>query len=143
MVEYKCQECGKNTYSNRGYYCKPCNSGHFRDNFAHWTSDDSNLDELIQNSQLNADDSDELIEWIEYSNLENIELVAHGGFGSVYKAIWKDGLIVYGNSWNLNKSEWQREGNTEVAVKKFRNATNVSSEFLNEVNNINFFKYVI
>src|SRR6266542_1329737 len=138
MNEYKCQECGQN---NDRYYCKPCNSVHFRDNFAYWTSEDSNLDELIQNSQLNADISLKLIEWIEYSNLENIELVAHGGFGSVYKAIWKDGLIVYGNSWNLNKSEWQRNGNTEVAVKKFRNATNVSSEFLNEVNNIYFFKY--
>ena len=131
-MEYKCQECSQE--GNKSY-CKQCNSVHFRDNFAHWTSGDSNIDELIQNSQLNANDQWELIEWIEYSNLENIELVAHGGFGSVYKAIWKDGPI---RNWNLNNSEWQRKSKKEVAVKKFRNATNVSSEFLNEVNNIIF-----
>ncbi|CAB4433503.1 unnamed protein product [Rhizophagus irregularis] len=76
-----------------------------------------------------------LIEWIEYSNLENIELIAHGGFGSVYKAIWKDGPIAVGKqAWDFNKSEWRRENKKEVAVKKFQNAINVSPDFLNEVN---------
>jgi hypothetical protein len=127
----KCQECGQNDNFN---YCKPCNSVHFRNNFIHWTSGDSNLDKLIQNSQLNATLPWELIEWIEYSNLENIELIAHGGFGSVYKAIWKDGpLKKFEETWDLKKSEWKRENKKEVAVKKFQNATNVSSNFLNEV----------
>ncbi|GET61932.1 kinase-like domain-containing protein [Rhizophagus irregularis DAOM 181602=DAOM 197198] len=112
---------------------------HFRDNFAHWTSGDSKLDELIQNFQLNAPFSSQLIEWIEYSNLENIELIANGGFGSVYKAIWKDGPIIDWDPWDMNKHKWQRIGETIVAVKKFRNATQINSEFLNEVNNINFF----
>uniref|UniRef100_U9UAC7 Protein kinase domain-containing protein n=1 Tax=Rhizophagus irregularis (strain DAOM 181602 / DAOM 197198 / MUCL 43194) TaxID=747089 RepID=U9UAC7_RHIID len=44
---------------------------------------------------------------IKYSNLENIELIVHGGFGSVYKAVWKDGPIVEDKqAWDLNKSEW-------------------------------------
>ncbi|GBC32427.2 kinase-like domain-containing protein [Rhizophagus irregularis DAOM 181602=DAOM 197198] len=127
----KCQECGRNDNFN---YCKPCNSVHFRNNFIHWTSGDSNLDKLIQNSQLNATIRLDIIEWIEYSNLENIELIAHGGFGSVYKAIWKDGPIVRGQAWDLNKSEWKRENKEEVAVKKFQNVTIFSSDFLNEVN---------
>ena len=119
------------------YYCKPCHSAYFRDNFAHWTSGDSNIDELIQNSQLNANDTWELIEWIEYTNLENIEFVAHGGFGSVYKAVWKDGPIeISYETRNNKKFELQRSSNEEVAVKKFRNATHVSLEFLNEVNNL-------
>ena len=66
-----CPECGK-IVDEFFKYCKPCNSAHFRDNFAQWTSGDSNIDELIQNSQLNADRPSWLIEWIEYSNLENI-----------------------------------------------------------------------
>ncbi|PKY54285.1 kinase-like protein [Rhizophagus irregularis] len=74
------------------------------------------------------------IEWIEYSNLENIEFIANGGFGSVYKAIWKDGPIKDKQAWDFNKSEWRRENKKEVAVKKFQNVTNVSSEFLKEVN---------
>jgi hypothetical protein len=126
-----CPECGKTVDYN--YYCKPCNSVHFRDNFVQWTSGDSNIDELIQNSQLNANNLSGLIEWIEYSNLENLELVAHGGFGSVFKAIWKDGPIKSYKSWNVNKSEWKRYDKMEMAIKKFRNVTHVSPEFLNEV----------
>src|ERR1051325_6430015 len=120
----------------KGYfgYCKPCHSACFRDNFAHWTSGDSNIDELIQNSQLNAKYEGGLIEWIEYTNLENVEFVAYGGFGSVYKAVWKDGPIdSYKTQQNNNKFELKRDSNKEVAVKKFRNATHVSLEFLNEV----------
>ena len=112
-------------------YCKPCHSAYFRDNFAHWTSGDSKIDELIQNSQLNADYRLQLIEWIEYTNLENIEFVAHGGFGDVYKAVWKDGPIDTKKAQHGNKFELQRNSNEEVAVKKFRNATQVSSEFFN------------
>ncbi|RGB38360.1 hypothetical protein C1646_755782 [Rhizophagus diaphanus] len=33
------QECGQDDWK----YCKPCNSMHFHDNFAHWTSGDSIL----------------------------------------------------------------------------------------------------
>lgn len=120
-------------------YCKPCHSVYFRDNFSHWTSGDSSIDELIQNSQLNANGTWKLIEWIEYTNLENVEFVAHGGFGSVYKAVWKDGSIGYRGKTrndNDNKFKLQRLSNKEVAVKKFRNATHVSSEFLNEVNKL-------
>jgi len=134
--EVKCQECGQKY--TLGYYCKPCNSTHFRDNFAHWTSGDSNIDELIQNSQLNAMSRWDLIEWIEYSNFENIEFVAHGGFGSVYKAIWKDGPIeLFGKPWDISKFKWNQNSNEKVAIKKFRNVTSVSLEFLNEVNNKN------
>jgi serine/threonine protein kinase len=130
----KCSECGHDNY----YYCKPCNSVHFRVNFAHWTSGDSKLDKLIQNSQLNADNSWELIEWIEYSNLEIINDVGQGGFGNVYKAVWKDGPIDrYKQAWNVYKSEFQRRNKMEVALKKLKNATFISSEFLNEVNNLN------
>ena len=108
-------------------YCKPCHSTFFRDDFAHWTSGDSNIDELIQNSQLNATYEWRLIEWIEYTNLENVEFVAHGGFGSVYKAVWKDGPInQYDNNRNYNKFELSRLSNTEVEVKKFRNGIQVS-----------------
>jgi hypothetical protein len=129
-----CSECG----SYNTYYCKPCNSVHFRDKFSQWTSSDSSIDELIQNSQLSADRRSKLIEWIEYSNLINIEFVAHGGFGNVYRAIWKDGPICDGYEkpfWNINKFEWNRDSNKIVAIKKFRNMNSTSSEFLNEVVN--------
>ncbi|GBB87806.1 hypothetical protein RclHR1_01430015 [Rhizophagus clarus] len=129
-----CPECGKTVIDKILSYCRPCNSEHFRDNFTNWTSNDLDIDKLIQNSQLDATSGFRLIEWIEYSNLENIEFVANGGFGSVYKAIWKDGPIEK-PFWNIDKSEWIRVSNEKVAIKKFRNVTSVSSEFLSEVKN--------
>jgi len=142
-----CQECGKKTRYKNDTLCDQCTSGHFRDNFKNWTSGDINIDELIQKSQLDAVYNLHLIEWIEYQNLEIIEHVADGGFGSVYKAVWKGGRIQYGklgNAWDVKKSQWKRDGDIEVAIKKFRNATNVTTEYLNEVNNLtNFFKIQI
>ncbi len=138
MDMYQCPECNKNYH---GGYCQPCNSGHFRDGFKNWTSYDKRIDKSIQESQLIATDKGEFLEWIEYSNLENIEHVAEGGFGNVYKAIWKDGPITDKKDeikdvwylWDVEKSKWIRQGETVVAVKKYKSATNMSSEFLNEV----------
>ena len=134
----KCPECNKD-YD--GSYCQPCNSAHFRDNFQNWTSGDDHIDKLIRESQLNATYINGVLEWIEYSNLKNIEHVAEGGFGKVYKAIWKDGPITYEEDeikrkyfWDVEKLEWIRKGETTMAVKKYRNGTSVSSEFLDEVN---------
>jgi hypothetical protein len=135
-MSYKCPECNKYYYDDDddSYYCKPCNSGHFRDNFQKWTSGDDDIDNLIRESQLNASRNWEFLEWIEYSNLKNIEHVAEGGFGNVYKAIWENGPIR--DRYDQIKQAWIREGETTVAVKKYRNAMNMSAEFLNEVNKI-------
>ncbi|GBB87149.1 hypothetical protein RclHR1_01360020 [Rhizophagus clarus] len=103
-------------------------------NVVHWTSGDVNIDKLIQNSQLNANSKYQLIEWIEYSDFENIEFIAYGGFGSVYKAIWKNRAIKK-SLWQTQKGEWDDDNGKEVAIKKLQNATNVSLELLNEINN--------
>ncbi|GES97877.1 kinase-like domain-containing protein [Rhizophagus clarus] len=82
--DWKCQECGQE--GNSRLYCKPCNTVHCCDN-------------------LHAGQ-------VEYSNLENIVLIAHGGFESVYKAIRKNGLIlVAGISTGLN-----RDGRSSTAA---------------------------
>ena len=141
MQKYQCPECNKDNDNYNNIYCQPCNSGHFRDNFKNWTSDDEHIDKVIQESQINASDEWKFLEWIEYSNLENIEHVAEGGFGNVYKAIWKDGPITHKMDeikkvwylWDVEKSKWIRKGATAVAVKKYKSATNMTSEFLNEV----------
>ena len=79
-VENTVQE-GTECVCNEGEYCKPCNSNHWRDNFPNWTSGNNNIDNLIQESQLGADDEWKLLEWIEYSNLKDIEYLAEGDLG--------------------------------------------------------------
>ena len=51
------------------------------------------IDKLIQANQKNATDHYQIIEWIPFSNFHCLEHIADGGFGSVYKAIWKSGPI--------------------------------------------------
>ncbi|CAG8471623.1 463_t:CDS:2 [Acaulospora morrowiae] len=146
IVEIKCPECKKDISfcfrptDFRSYYCRPCNSEHFRNEFEFWNSGDLNVDNLIRESQLNANRIQELIEWIDYSNLEEFKHIGDGGFGSVSKAIWKDGPLVHiGFVWSIEKSKWKRVGKTEVALKRLRNSTNLTLDFLNEIRcNLNF-----
>src|SRR4051794_38907023 len=92
-----CKECKqpKNTYM----WCQ-CK---FQQNFKNWTSGNNEVDKFIQKTQLYAKKYNELLEWIEYDRFENVEYLAKGGFGTIYKAIWKDGYIVY---WDSENNQW-------------------------------------
>ncbi|CAB5348078.1 unnamed protein product [Rhizophagus irregularis] len=73
------------------------------------------VDKFIQKVQLKAKDYNEVIEWIEYDRFENVEYLAKGGFGTIYKAIWKDGRI---GKWDFENNKWIR---------------NITSDFLREI----------
>ena len=75
----------------------------FQQNFKNWTSGNSDVDKLIQESQLNAKNKHEKLEWVEYDRFENIEYVAKRCFGTVNKAFWKEGWIL---SWNCETDQW-------------------------------------
>ena len=113
------------------HYCQSCNSKRFQQNFKNWTSGNSDVDKLIQESQLNAKSKFEKLEWIEYDRFENIEYITKGGFGKVYKANWKDGFIGY---WNYETNQWKRYDSGFVALKCLNNSKDITLEFLNEVN---------
>ncbi|GBC54443.2 kinase-like domain-containing protein [Rhizophagus irregularis DAOM 181602=DAOM 197198] len=71
-----------------------------------------------------------IIEWIEYDKFEDVEYLAKGGFGTVFKAVWKDGPI---SSWDYDNNQWKREGETKVALKCLHNSQDITAEFLKEV----------
>ena len=100
----------------------------FQNNFLNWTSGNNFIDKFIQESQLNAKYTNQILEWIPYNRLNNIEYVDKGGFGIIYKAIWLDGPIKY---WS--KNEWKRPKKEIVVLKSFDNSSNLNEEFLNEV----------
>ncbi|GET65646.1 kinase-like domain-containing protein [Rhizophagus irregularis DAOM 181602=DAOM 197198] len=132
-----------------GDLCRKCISELLQPN---WTSGNKYIDKFIQEAQLKANNSYEIIEWIPFNRLRNIEYLAHGGFSTIYKAIWLDGYINYGvkrhrNPLNyedhkiakekdvkspLNKNE--KEG-IRVALKSLKNSSNISDYFLNELKN--------
>src|ERR1051325_489649 len=128
-----CKECKQPKNSPR--WCQ-CN---FQRNFKNWTSGNDDVDKFIQKAQLKATDGWEVLEWIEHDRFENIEHLAEGGFGTVYKAIWKDGSIW---EWDSENNQWKREiiyedyedyENFPVALKCLHNSQNITTEFLKEV----------
>ena len=137
-----CEGCKQpNTGSD---WCHSCNSKHFQRSFKNWTSGSSDVNKLIQESQLNAKHYHEILEWIEYDRFENIEYLAKGGFGTTYKATWKDGFILRWDSgnnqwkkfiqwWNSENNQWIRYGIMDVALKCLHNSQDITDEFLRVV----------
>jgi len=125
-----CENCKQP--KNSRYWCQ-CN---FQQNFQNWISGNHDVDEFIQRIQLKARQREEVIEWIEYDRFENIEYLAKGGFGTTFKAIWKDGPIHYwdsqNNQWYRRKKYWDHP-NCPVALKCLHNSQNITAEFLSEV----------
>ena len=124
-----CEECNQ---KNTDYkWCKACNAKHFQQNFSKWSSGNVDIDKFIQETQLSANNFSGVLEWIPYDRFYDIEYIAKGGFGKVYRANWIDGYINY---WDIKNQNWKRHNSNKlVALKSLNNSKNVTLEFLNEV----------
>ena len=98
--------------------------------FQNWTNGDHDVYEFIQKAQLKATTLSRIVEWIEYDRFENVEYLAKGGFGTTYKATWKDGFIT---SWDSKNNQLKRKENCRVALKCLHNSQDITVEFLKEV----------
>ncbi len=146
-----CSDC-KQPMTN-SYWCQNCNSKIFQREFGKWTSGNEHIDKFIQNTQLKAENLWEVIEWIPYNRLRNIQYLAEGGFGTIYRAIWLDGLIDYWDhrkrkNYPLENEDYENAKNENikspldenekrghhVVLKSLNNSSNINEEFLNEVN---------
>ncbi|PKC07966.1 kinase-like protein [Rhizophagus irregularis] len=107
-----------------------CNYCVLQPNFKNWTSGNHIVDEFIQKAQLKAKDKYHIIEWIEYDKFEDVEYLAKGGFGTTFKAVWKDGYI---DKWGYKNDQWKRGGKTNVALKCLHNSQDIAADFLKEV----------
>ena len=123
-----CEECNQENTGSK--WCKACNAKHFQQNFEKWTSGNVDIDKFIQDTQLSANYPKKVLEWIPYDRFYDIEYIAKGGFGKVYRANWIDGYIL---NWDNQNQNWRRHGSKVVALKSLNNSKNVTFEFLNEV----------
>ena len=128
-----CKECKQPNTSRK--WCQQCNAKRFQQNFQNWTSGNHDIDEFIQKTQLKARNHREVIEWVEYNRFENVEYLAKGGFGTTYKAIWKDGRITH---WDSENNQWKSLGEHDVALKCLHNSQDITAEFLREVGSFSF-----
>ncbi|EXX57695.1 Cdc15p [Rhizophagus irregularis DAOM 197198w] len=123
-----CEECKQGNTEDD--WCKACNAKHFQQNFENWTSGNDDIDKFIQDTQLSANTHHKVLEWIPYDRFYDIEYIAKGGFGRIYKAKWIDGYIL---NWDNTVQNWKRlEPNKFVALKSLDNSKN-TSEILNEI----------
>ncbi|RIA90250.1 hypothetical protein C1645_160393 [Glomus cerebriforme] len=121
-----CKKCKQPNTDGR--WCRSCNANRFRQN---WTSRNLDVNELINESQFYAKNKNEKLEWIEYDRFEDIKYIDKGGFGTIYKAFWKDGPIEY---WDYETNQWNRSKyHKSVALKSLNNSKDITLEFLNEV----------
>ncbi|PKY35109.1 hypothetical protein RhiirB3_455490 [Rhizophagus irregularis] len=99
-------------------------------NFHNWTSGNSKIDELIKYTQLNAKDSMDYLEWIDFDQFDLVEDInKRGAFSSIYSAVWMEGP-----KWNLDEETkiWSRTGPIKVILKRLDNSQNIDREFVNQ-----------
>jgi len=109
-------------------FCKQFNTG---ENLCHscdprivkeWISKNKEIDDFIKESQFKAKHYDDVIEWINFHQLGNIEEIRKGGFSIVYLANWV---------------------NQKVALKSLIGTQDSSMEFLKEVRFAISYLYVL
>ncbi|RHZ80138.1 hypothetical protein Glove_139g381 [Diversispora epigaea] len=105
-------------------WCEPYNSTHFKNDFYKWKSGNETIDKFIQDSQLNADYYEKVIEWIPYEKFR------------VFKKIAKVALVLYIMLYlDIKNQQWVRKGPGphEVALKRIDGIGNINEDFFNEI----------
>ncbi|KAG9285210.1 hypothetical protein G9A89_004425 [Geosiphon pyriformis] len=129
----ECEACQGSIKNNNNNYCSACQFIFFEKLYKDFSSGNKEVDEIIKNpiyiplkdfnGKLNYYD------WIPWERLSNVNEIARGGFGIIYKATWIDGRI---DTWSIGcNGEYKREGTVEVAIKIIK--TN-SEEVFKELN---------
>ncbi|PKK67918.1 kinase-like protein [Rhizophagus irregularis] len=102
----ECFECARQRTAVA--WCKNCDIAFLKDNFHNWTSRNSKIDDFIKYTQLNAKESMDYLEWINFDQFDLIENInKRGAFSSIYSAVWMEGP-----KWNLDEEAelWTRTG---------------------------------
>jgi hypothetical protein len=138
-----CPDCDQSKTLDK--WCQNCNSKRFQQDFNNWTSGNELIDKFIQEAQLKARNLLEVIEWIPYNRLRNIQYLDQGGFSTIYKAI----LLDSSNKWDeeyyyeLKDKDAKKENiksplnenekrGCNIVLKSLNNNSNVD-DLLNEV----------
>ncbi|RIA80244.1 hypothetical protein C1645_882273, partial [Glomus cerebriforme] len=84
-----CENCQEECLAT--LYCEYCIRNYLEEKFSNWTSGNDDIDDLIQECQMESLSPDSIVEWIPYSNLQNINYLTKGGCSEIYTADWIGG----------------------------------------------------
>ncbi|GBC03663.1 hypothetical protein RclHR1_05240012 [Rhizophagus clarus] len=124
-----CQDCQNQQIAVA--WCENCDIAFLKKKFYNWTSGDSNIDEFIKFTQLNARENTDYLEWIDFNQFDLIKNInKQGAFSSIYSAVWMEGP-----RWILDEEAemWTRTGPTKVILKRLDNSQNMSQEYVNQL----------
>jgi hypothetical protein len=126
----KCSELYKNRFDANYEWCESCQKNSLRQNFTNWTSENEEIDNLIQEIQLGINKlTDIIFEWIPYNQFNNIKEIGEEGFDKIYSAIWKDGPLNY----DKIRNKYTRNKQNAMVTLKLYDSQNIANEFLTEV----------
>ena len=111
-------------------YCEHCVRNYLKENFSNWTSENSDIDNLIQKCQMETFRPDSTVEWIPYNNLQNIKYLTKGGCSEIYTADWIDGQY---NKWDNQEQQLERTGMEKIILKKLENVESANRSWFDEV----------
>jgi hypothetical protein len=127
-LENSCTKCEVYFTNAEHKWCKPCKIDWLKENFTNWTSENKQLDNLIQDIQLNINNyNDTIFEWIPYYQFSNIEKLSN----TIYSAKWEDGPLLH--NYYYNTKYIRISADKAVILKYLVNLQNIINEFLNEV----------
>ncbi|PKC06918.1 kinase-like protein [Rhizophagus irregularis] len=125
----KCSLCKQQRIATM--WCEQCDILNLKECFPNWTSGNSIIDEFIRFTQLNAKESMDYLEWIDFNQFDLIkDINDKGAFSSIYSAVWTEGP-----RWNLDEEAeiWTRTGPIKVILKRLDNSHNLSQEFVDQL----------
>ncbi|GBB95103.1 hypothetical protein RclHR1_02480002 [Rhizophagus clarus] len=112
IKEKQCRKC-QNICDNLNS-CEFCIRNYLVSRFEKWTSENEEIDEWIESCQKKIRRPDHIIEWIPYSNLQDIQYTSEGGMYHKMKALWTEGRYT---SWDFKYQELKRFGPHYVTIK--------------------------
>ncbi|RIB04083.1 kinase-like domain-containing protein [Gigaspora rosea] len=120
-----CANC--NRYNTSKVWCRTCDP---QKTTQGWTSGNKNIDDCIKEFQLKAINYEDVIEWIHFNRLDNIQKIGEGGFGSVFSATWLDGKRIALNDGYMK----YKQSRTPSSIVALKTLPGPQKNFLKEIN---------
>jgi hypothetical protein len=123
-----CENCNQECLAT--LYCEHCVRNYLKEKFSIWTSGNNDIDNLIQKCQMETFEPRIIIEWIPYSNLQNIKYLTKGGCSKIYTADWIDGRY---DKWDSKEKKLTRLETHKVILKSLQNVESANRSWFDEV----------
>ncbi|GBC04124.1 hypothetical protein RclHR1_05520012 [Rhizophagus clarus] len=108
-----CENCPDKCFAE--LYCEHCVRNYLKGKFSNWTSNNNDIDDLIQKCQMEAISPHRIVEWIPYDSLQDVEYLTKGGCSEIYTATWREGQLK--NVENASRN-WFEESKSHLTISR-------------------------